>query len=160
MQMYVNYFDRFVKTGDENSTIGILLCKQKNKALVEMVTVASLPWFTADETPQAPPVPVQVGAPPPQLPTTTWFAAPAPNPFSRTTTLSFALARGGAVELGVYGVDGRKVATLVAETREPGQYQVNWDGRDGTGQPVRPGMYYARLVTPEGRFTRTLVLMR
>jgi predicted nuclease of restriction endonuclease-like (RecB) superfamily len=36
MQMYVNYFDRFVKTGEENSTIGILLCKQKNKALVEI----------------------------------------------------------------------------------------------------------------------------
>jgi predicted nuclease of restriction endonuclease-like (RecB) superfamily len=36
MQMYVNYFDRFVKTADENSTIGILLCKQKNKALVEI----------------------------------------------------------------------------------------------------------------------------
>ena len=27
MQMYVNYFDRFVKTGEENSTIGIVLCK-------------------------------------------------------------------------------------------------------------------------------------
>ncbi len=36
MQMYVNYFDRFVKTSEENPTIGILLCKQKNKALVEI----------------------------------------------------------------------------------------------------------------------------
>lgn len=36
MQMYVNYFDRYVKTGDENSTIGIVLCKQKNQALVEI----------------------------------------------------------------------------------------------------------------------------
>ena len=36
MQMYVNYFDRFVKTRRENSTIGIVLCKQKNKALVEI----------------------------------------------------------------------------------------------------------------------------
>jgi len=36
MQMYVNYFDRFVKTAEENSTIGIVLCKQKNKALVEI----------------------------------------------------------------------------------------------------------------------------
>jgi len=36
MQMYVNYFDRFVKTGAEKSTIGIVLCKQKNKALVEI----------------------------------------------------------------------------------------------------------------------------
>jgi predicted nuclease of restriction endonuclease-like (RecB) superfamily len=36
MQMYVNYFDRFVKTGEENPTIGIVLCKHKNKALVEI----------------------------------------------------------------------------------------------------------------------------
>ena len=36
MQMYVNYFDRLVKTSDEHATIGIILCKQKNKALVEI----------------------------------------------------------------------------------------------------------------------------
>ena len=36
MQMYVNYFDRSVKTSAEKSTIGIVLCKQKNKALVEI----------------------------------------------------------------------------------------------------------------------------
>ncbi len=36
MQMYVNYFDRFVKTDPENSTIGIILCKSKNEALVEI----------------------------------------------------------------------------------------------------------------------------
>lgn len=36
MMMYVNYFDRFEKTDDENSTIGIILCKDKSKALVEL----------------------------------------------------------------------------------------------------------------------------
>ncbi|KAA6434863.1 DUF1016 domain-containing protein [Rufibacter glacialis] len=36
MQMYVNYYDRFVKTDDENPTIGIILCKEKNNALVEI----------------------------------------------------------------------------------------------------------------------------
>ena len=36
MQMYVNTFDRQIKTDDEHSTIGIILCKQKNKALVEI----------------------------------------------------------------------------------------------------------------------------
>ncbi len=36
MQMYVNYFDRFVKTEGENSTIGIILCKSKDHALVEI----------------------------------------------------------------------------------------------------------------------------
>ena len=36
MQMYVNYYDRKVKLEDENPTIGILLCKEKNNAVVEM----------------------------------------------------------------------------------------------------------------------------
>lgn len=36
MQMYVNYFDRFVKTESENSTVGIILCKKKHEALVEI----------------------------------------------------------------------------------------------------------------------------
>ena len=36
MQMYVNYFDRYVKTPDEHQTVGMILCKQKRKALVEL----------------------------------------------------------------------------------------------------------------------------
>ena len=36
MQMYVNYFNRYVKQDFEKPTIGILLCKQKNDALVEL----------------------------------------------------------------------------------------------------------------------------
>ena len=36
LQMYVNYFDRYVKLPDENSTIGIILCRKKNDALVEI----------------------------------------------------------------------------------------------------------------------------
>lgn len=36
MQMYVNYFDRHVKLDFEKPTIGILLCKEKNDALVEL----------------------------------------------------------------------------------------------------------------------------
>jgi len=36
MQMYVNYFDRFVRTEAENHTVGIVLCKKKNTALVEI----------------------------------------------------------------------------------------------------------------------------
>jgi len=36
MQMYVNYFDRQIKAETENPTIGIILCKKKNEALVEI----------------------------------------------------------------------------------------------------------------------------
>lgn len=36
MQMYVNYFDRYVKLDFEKPTIGILLCRTKSNALVEL----------------------------------------------------------------------------------------------------------------------------
>ena len=36
MQMYVNCYDRYVKQDFEKPTIGILLCREKNDALVEL----------------------------------------------------------------------------------------------------------------------------
>lgn len=36
LQMYVNYYDRCEKQGDENPTIGILLCSDKNDTVVKM----------------------------------------------------------------------------------------------------------------------------
>lgn len=36
MQMYVNYYDRYEKVEGENPTIGILLCKQSDEALVDL----------------------------------------------------------------------------------------------------------------------------
>lgn len=36
IQMYVNYYDRFVKLEEENKTIGIILCQDKSDTLVEI----------------------------------------------------------------------------------------------------------------------------
>ncbi len=36
LQMYVNYYDRYVKLDDENKTIGIILCQDKSETLVEI----------------------------------------------------------------------------------------------------------------------------
>lgn len=35
MQMYVNYYDRVIRQPDENATIGIVLCKEENKTVIE-----------------------------------------------------------------------------------------------------------------------------
>lgn len=36
MQMYVNYYDRFIKLEEENNTIGIILCKDKKDTMIEI----------------------------------------------------------------------------------------------------------------------------
>ena len=47
MQMYVNYFDRHIKTADEAPTVGILLCYDKNDALVELTLPANSNIYAA-----------------------------------------------------------------------------------------------------------------
>ncbi len=47
MQMYVNYYDRYEKTEDENPTIGVLLCQQKSDALVELTLPADFNIYTS-----------------------------------------------------------------------------------------------------------------
>jgi hypothetical protein len=96
----------------------------------------------------------------PTLPTVTQLSPAKPNPFSQSVTLAFSLAVGGPVDLTVYAVDGRKVRTLAHGVREPGEYSMVWDGRDDSGRAVGTGVYYARLMTPQGRFNRTLTYLR
>jgi uncharacterized repeat protein (TIGR02543 family) len=87
----------------------------------------------------------------------TQFAPARPTPFSSSTTLEFSLASRGEVELAVFGVDGRRVRTLVKGTQEPGVHRLAWNGTDDQGQRLPAGMYYARLTAGRERFTRTLL---
>jgi len=96
----------------------------------------------------------------PVVPAATSFAPAMPNPFASTTTLAFALAQAGPVDLALYAVDGRRVRTLAKGVRETGEYTETWDGRDDNGAPVAAGVYYARLVTPHAWFTRAIVLLK
>jgi flagellar hook assembly protein FlgD len=94
------------------------------------------------------------------LPGATVLLSPAPNPMRGTATVTYTLARAGAVELEVYGVDGRRVRRLAGGEQGAGVYRVTWDGRDGSGGRAAAGVYYVRLVAAGQRFTRTLVLLR
>ena len=96
----------------------------------------------------------------PALPAVTLLAPGRPNPFRETVTIAFALARRGSVDLAVYGVDGRRVRTLVRDVREPGEYEETWDGRDERGQGTTSGVYYVRLATDQGRFVRKVMYLR
>jgi hypothetical protein len=94
------------------------------------------------------------------VPQVTSFDRVAPNPASDRATMAFALAKGGPVELAVYDLNGRLVRSLLHGTREAGTYQVTWDGHDESGHVAAAGVYYARLLTPQGKFTRSLVYLK
>jgi hypothetical protein len=83
-----------------------------------------------------------------------------PNPFNPTTRLAFTLAARGPVELSIYTVGGRLVRPLVRDVREPGFYEVTWNGAGENGRQLSSGVYYARLVTGDAVRSRALMLVK
>jgi hypothetical protein len=63
-----------------------------------------------------------------------------PNPFNPRTEISFAVGGVSRVNLSIYDVLGRRIATLVDEEKHPGEYSVMWDGGDAAS-----GLYLCRL---------------
>jgi hypothetical protein len=93
-------------------------------------------------------------------PAVTGLGLTMPNPFNRSTTLSFTLSVEGRAELAIYSVDGRRVKTLANGTRPSGAYRIEWNGTDDAGHTVAPGLFFARLLTAHGRATQVLVKIR
>ena len=93
-------------------------------------------------------------------PTVTELQPVAPNPFRQTAALAFSLAKGGPVDLAIFSVDGRRVRSLLKDTREAGTYRMVWNGMDDRGGQVHAGVYYARLVTAAGTYKRTVIYMK
>ena len=67
-----------------------------------------------------------------------------PNP-TRRANLSFTLPKAAHVELGVYDVTGRKIASLWSGNMPAGQFSRQWAGRDASGNSVTSGVYFYRL---------------
>ena len=86
-----------------------------------------------------------------------------PNPFNPSTVIGYGIPEGEAevlVSLKVYNLRGQIVRTLVQERREAGEYRVEWDGRDGSGQRVTSGVYFYRLQAGAFTQTRKMVILK
>jgi len=88
-------------------------------------------------------------------------ATASPNPMSTRSEISFAVPRGGLVDLSIFDLTGRRVKTLASDFREAGTYLAEWSGRDERGSLCRNGVYFVRLTGPDRRaVTSKLVLAR
>jgi hypothetical protein len=83
-----------------------------------------------------------------------------PNPLNPLTTLTYFLAAPGHVRLAIYDLEGRLVATVVDDSGQRGRGSAVWNGRDGRGEAVASGVYFARLEAGGGADTRKITLIR
>jgi hypothetical protein len=84
----------------------------------------------------------------------------APNPFGMETSIKFVVPSKAQVNLDVYDVSGRLVKSVYNAVATPGEHAAKWDGRDGFGAAVSPGVYFIRLATPRQTIEKKMVLVK
>jgi PKD repeat protein len=83
-----------------------------------------------------------------------------PNPFQQETMIHFGLPSTGPVHLGIFDIQGRRVATIVNGPLHAGWHAVRWNGIDLHGAPVSAGVYFARLDAEREARVKRIVLTR
>jgi len=83
-----------------------------------------------------------------------------PNPFNPRTEIVFRLARTQPAQLAVFDLRGRLVRVLRAGVLTGGEHRVSWDGTGADGRRLPSGSYLCRLATPEGAWSRALMLAK
>ena len=83
-----------------------------------------------------------------------------PNPFNPVTSIQFRLPEQSHVLLTVYDMLGRKVKTLVNETKDAGQFSVKWNGTTDRGESVGSGVYIYEIITPQYISTKKMVIIK
>jgi hypothetical protein len=80
-----------------------------------------------------------------------------PNPFNPSTQIDFILKKAGQVDLKIYDILGREVATLVNDHMVAGKHTITFDARD-----LASGVYIYRIMTANGEFSdlKKMVLLK
>ena len=78
-----------------------------------------------------------------------------PNPFNPTTEISFSLSQRNDIELEVFDPTGRLVETLAEGSYPPGDFTVEWNGKDHAS-----GVYLYRLTAGDRVESKKMVLVK
>lgn len=78
-----------------------------------------------------------------------------PNPFNPNTTISYRIPSRGHVNLNVFDIRGKEVASLVDEVKKQGNYSLNWDA-----SALPSGVYFCRIQSGIYAETIKMVLLR
>ncbi|HCK99330.1 MAG TPA: hypothetical protein DHW42_04405 [Candidatus Marinimicrobia bacterium] len=83
-----------------------------------------------------------------------------PNPFNPITTIRFGLPESQKVDLSIYDLGGNKVKTLLRDVVPAGYHQVQWDGKDNSGNKVPSGIYIYQMSSDNINLVKKMILTK
>ena len=83
-----------------------------------------------------------------------------PNPFNPTTQISFSLPQRSSVVMEIYDMLGKRISSLVNETKDAGSYRVTWNGSNADGVKVPSGVYFYRIQAGSFTSVKKMVMLK
>lgn len=83
-----------------------------------------------------------------------------PNPFNPSTVISFESNKPSVAGLQIFNTKGQLVKTLHNGPIQSGTNSFVWDGTNDAGKTVASGIYFYRLQSPDGTFSRKMLMMK
>jgi hypothetical protein len=83
-----------------------------------------------------------------------------PNPFSKTTNISYSLAKQSDVDLTVYNTCGQMVKRFFIAKQKPGIYSFTFSATDEENRPLTKGVYFYRFSTEDYQQVKKLLLIK
>lgn len=83
-----------------------------------------------------------------------------PNPFNPETTIKFQIPNEERVILEIYNSLGEKVKTLVDGIRQPGFYELKWDGTNNNNAALSSGLYIYRISAGKYVVSKKMMLLK
>jgi len=81
------------------------------------------------------------------------------NPARGTIVVTYSLSAQTRATLVVYGLNGRKMRTLLDENRGAGRHSLIWDGKNESGHSLSSGNYFLRLDAGDRTVVRRITLL-
>jgi formylglycine-generating enzyme required for sulfatase activity len=83
-----------------------------------------------------------------------------PNPFVQNTTISFTLDKLCNIELSIYDINGNLLKSLISGIYNSGDYKIEWDGTNYSGNEVTSGTYFYQLEVDNSLITKQLTILK
>lgn len=83
-----------------------------------------------------------------------------PNPFNPTTMIEYQLPRAGETEIKIFNIKGQLIKKITNEFQQAGNYKIEWDGKDATGQKVTSGLYIYQIKFDNTVLSKKMILAR
>lgn len=82
------------------------------------------------------------------------------NPFNPNTTIRFSIPKQSYVEIKVYSMIGREIATLLSNQKSAGTHSVEWNGKNESDEYMPSGLYLYSIKAGNYEKTNKMLLIK